>query len=327
MSDPASYRVGWICALRVEYVAAQEFLDEEHEKSTFVSPNDTNEYTLGKMCGHKVVIAVLPSGEYGIASAATVATNMLSSFPSVRIGLMVGIGGGAPSDRHDIRLGDVVVSAPGDGMGGVFQYDFGKSIQNQSFQYTGFLNQPPPTLRAAVAGIQAEYERKGHQLEGAINQVLSKNQRLCQKYGRPNSKTDNLFRPDLVHDSVCATGLCTQETSNLVIRRERTENEDTPAIHYGLIASANTLMKDALTRDRLAAEKEVLCFEMEAAGLINTFPCLVVRGICDYSDSHKNKEWQGYAAMAAAAYAKALLQRIQFSRVEGEERISQVISG
>jgi nucleoside phosphorylase len=106
----------------------------------------TNDYTLGKNREHKVVIAVLPDGEYGTASAAGVATNMLNSFPNIRIGLMVGIGGGVPSVKHDIRLGDVVVSASRDGEGGVFQYDFGKSIQGQGFQHTRFLNQPPREL-------------------------------------------------------------------------------------------------------------------------------------------------------------------------------------
>jgi nucleoside phosphorylase len=72
-------------------------------------------------------------------------------------------------------------------------------------------------------------------------------------------------------------------------------------IHYGLIASGSKLMKDALLRDAPIEEKDILCFKMEAAGLMNHFPCLVIRGICDCSDSHKNKEWQGYAAMAAAA--------------------------
>lgn len=85
-------------------------------------------------------------------------------------------------------------------------------------------------------------------------------------------------------------------------------------------------MKDALTRDRLAAEKDVLCFEMEAAGLMNHFPCLVIRGICDYSDSHKNKKWQGYAAMAAAAYSKDLLSRIPPNKVEAEKKICDVLS-
>ncbi|KAF1980565.1 purine and uridine phosphorylase, partial [Aulographum hederae CBS 113979] len=97
-------------------------------------------------------------------------------------------------------------------------------------------------------------------------------------------------------------------------------------VHYGLIASANQLMKDATARDKLIAEKDVLCFEMEAAGLMNHFPCLVIRGICDYSDSHKNNAWQGYAAMAAAAYAKNLLCRIAPNRIEAERKISDILS-
>jgi nucleoside phosphorylase len=98
-------------------------------------------------------------------------------------------------------------------------------------------------------------------------------------------------------------------------------------IHYGLVASGNQLMKDALFRDKLAAEMGVLCFEMEAAGLMNNFPCLVIRGICDYSDSHKNKEWQGYAAMAAAAYTKDLLYQVAPQQVEAEKRIKDIILG
>jgi nucleoside phosphorylase len=85
-------------------------------------------------------------------------------------------------------------------------------------------------------------------------------------------------------------------------------------------------MKDASIRDKLAAEKDVLCFEMEAAGLMNHFPCLVIRGICDYSDSHKSKEWQGYAAIAAAAYAKDLLCRMSLSTVEAERRIGELLT-
>jgi nucleoside phosphorylase len=277
--------VGWICALPLEYVSAQEFLDEEHDNPRFVSPNDTNDYTLGKMGEHNVVIAVLPDGEYGTASAASVATNMLNSFHNIRIGLMVGIGGGVPSENHDIRLGDVVISAPRDGESGVFQYDFGKSIQDQSFQHTRFLNQPPAILRAAMSGIRTQYERKGHQLEEAINGILENNIRLRRKYKRPEPITDRLFLPELIHHQAdCA--ICAVDPSTLVLRSKRADDEDNPAIHYGLIASGNQLMKDALIQDRLAAEKDVLCFEMEAAGLMNTFPCLVIRGICDYSDSH-----------------------------------------
>ncbi|KAK7404063.1 hypothetical protein QQX98_010149 [Neonectria punicea] len=327
MSDPNNYTVGWICAITTEYVAAQVFLDETHEAPEAVLPKDTNHYTLGRIGTHNVVVAVLPDGEYGTSSAASVATNMLHSFPNVRIGLMVGIGGGAPSERNDIRLGDIVVSASRDGKGAVFQYAFGKTKQEQPFQYTGLLNQPPKTLRTALAGIKAQYEKRGHHLEKDINANFKEYPKLRRKYGRPHSDTDRLFKAELTHDSRGCAAVCAIDRSNLVRRPERTGDDDNPAIHYGLIASADQLMKDALVRDRLGSEEGVLCFEMEAAGLMNDFPCLVIRGICDYSDSHKNKEWQGYAAMAAAAYAKDLLRQVPAKSVETEKRIVDILSG
>ncbi|KAI9782352.1 MAG: hypothetical protein M1839_005225 [Geoglossum umbratile] len=323
------YAIGWICAISTERVAAQAFLDDKHEEPE-VSTHDNNSYELGRIGKHNVVIAILPDGGYGTSSAASAARDMLHSFPNIRIGLMVGIGGGAPSPRNDIRLGDIVVSTPRNGKGGVFQYDFGKTIQDQTFQQTGFLDQPPVVLRAAVNALKAKYEEEGHQLEDAINHVLQKNPRLQKKYKRPDPGTDRLYQCGVVHpqnDSSSCAVFCSDNISKLIPRPRRTEHEDNPAIHYGLIASANQLMKNASIRDKLAAEMDVLCFEMEAAGLMNHFPCLVIRGICDYSDSHKNKEWQGYAAMTAAAYAKDLLCRIPPNKVEAENRVSDLLSG
>ncbi|KAI9774751.1 MAG: hypothetical protein M1839_001618, partial [Geoglossum umbratile] len=288
-----------------------------------------SDVTLGKIGKHNVVIAVLPDGEYGISSAAGVARDMLHSFPNIRIGLMVGIGGGAPSRKHDIRLGDIVVSAPRNGEGGVFQYDFGKTIQNQSFRHTRFLNQPLTVLRAAINRLEAQYQSEGHQLEAAINTVLDKKPRLRKIYKRPDSSSDRLYQSGVTHppndQTECAVA-CGDDPSKLILRPERTEDEDNPAIHIGLIASANQLMKDASVRDKLIVEKDVLCFEMGAAGLMNRFPYLVIRGICDYSDSHKNKEWQGYAAMVAVAYAKDLLLHIPQNRLEAEMRINDILS-
>ena len=110
------YTVGWICALETELAASQAMLDEEHPDLP-EAENDTNAYTLGRIGQHNVVLACLPSGITGISAAATAARDLLRSFPRVRFGLMVGVGGGAPSDpsddpRQDIRLGDVVVSNP-----------------------------------------------------------------------------------------------------------------------------------------------------------------------------------------------------------------------
>jgi nucleoside phosphorylase len=320
------YTVGWICAINPEYVAAQSFLDEEHDRSEYIAPNDSNDYTLGRIGKHNVVIAVLPKGEYGIASAANVASRMLFSFKNVRLGLMVGIGGGAPSHKHDIRLGDIVVSTPYNKEGGVIQYDFGKAIQDKEFKVTGHLNQPPVVFRTAVSGLEAQYERHGHQFEDAFDVVFQKNPRLRNKYKRPDPNTDKLYESGVIHpndDEARCAEAC--DPTKLIHRKPRTEDEDNPAIHYGIVASANTLMKNALLRDKFAKEHDVLCFEMEAAGLMNNFPCLVIRGICDYSDSHKNKEWQGYAAMAAAAYARDLLARIPITKVKDETKINDVL--
>ncbi|KAG4282092.1 hypothetical protein FPRO06_10995 [Fusarium proliferatum] len=329
MSNPHDYIVGWICALHIEYVAAKTFLDEKHEPPEFVSTNDNNLYTLGKIGKHNTVIAVLPHGEYGIAPAASVARDMLHSFPNIRIGLMVGIGGGAPSPKHDIRLGDVVVSASDNGKhGGVFNFDHGKVIQGQPFKESGFLNQPPMILRTAVQGLRAEYETEGHQFDRAINEILDQKRRLRKKYGRPRAITDRLYQPWVLHqphdDANCDH--CSNDPSSLIVRAERTSDEDNPTIHHGLIASSNKLMKDATIRDELA-KKGILCFETEAVGLMNHFPCMVIRGICDYADTHKNDQWQGYAAMTAAAYAKDLLYQIHPNRAEAETKISDVLSG
>jgi nucleoside phosphorylase len=124
--------VGWICALQTEYVAARAFLDKKHSQPETLSRNDNNNYTLGEIRGHQVVIAVLPDGEYGSSSAAGVARDMLHSFPNIRFGLMVGIGGGLPTN-HDIRLSDIIVSSSRNGCGGLLQYDFGKELQGQEF--------------------------------------------------------------------------------------------------------------------------------------------------------------------------------------------------
>jgi nucleoside phosphorylase len=320
MPPPESYTVGWICAIDTEFVAAQAFFDEEHDRPDSVAARDNNNYALGTIASHHVVIAVLPDGQYGKASASAVARDMLASFPNVRIGLMVGIGGGAPSASNDIRLGDVVVSSPRNGLGGVFQYDFGKTIQNKAFSVTGHLDQPPTLLRTAVSGLRAQYERRGHNLLDAVQEAL-KGIKRKSKYKRPAAEDDRLFGSATLHPQDSEDCADTCEVAQLIQREPRDEEDDDPAIHYGVIASADQLMKDAHIRDTLSSDKGVICFEMEAAGLMNHFPCLVIRGICDYADSHKNKQWQGFAALMAAAYAKDLLGRIPPSKVEATKRI------
>ncbi|RBA14578.1 hypothetical protein FPRO05_13389 [Fusarium proliferatum] len=323
MSNPETYTIGWICAITTEFVAARSFFDKEHEALENTASCDNNNYTLGRIGKHNVVMAIMPKEEVGTTTAATVARDMLRTFPNIRFGLMVGIGGGAPTAEHDIRLGDVVVNTRG-----VFQYDYDKEIQGRTFQTRGSLNKPPQLLLTAISALGAEYELKGHELNKRIETVLQQYPRLRKKYSRPSSDTDRFYESNIIHPDQLGEclDLCGSGFQSLGDRGQRDEEEDDPAIHYGLIASGNRVMKNAVTRDSMAAEKNVLCFEMEAAGLANHFPCVMIRGICDYSDSHKNDKWQGFASMIGAAYATDLLSKIPPSKVESEKPIREVLS-
>ena len=139
------YTIAWICALPVEMAAATAMLDDRHDQLSRPS-HDDNIYTFGSIGPHNIILACLPAGVTGTASAAIVATKLLSTFTSIKFGFMVGVGGGVPSSTADIRLGDVVVSKPSGTSGEVIQYDFGKTTREGQFVRTGSLNKCRPGL-------------------------------------------------------------------------------------------------------------------------------------------------------------------------------------
>ncbi|KAF3397352.1 hypothetical protein DPV78_007813 [Talaromyces pinophilus] len=299
------YTMAWISALPTEMAVAEAMLDEKHPDLP-TPRNDDNTYIF-RMHTHNIVIACLPAGVYGTTSAATIASQIRSIFPSLRFGLMVGIGGGVPSADADIRLGDVVVSKPTGTSGGVIQYDYGKAIRDGQFERTGMLNKPPLVLLTAVSRLQAAHMLRPSRIPEFISEIVIKYPIMKDKFTYPSDAQDLLF--DGKYDHATSGDTCANCDTSHQVRRVARVNHD-PAIHYGLIGSANQVMKDGRKRDHLAQQLGILCFEMEAAGLMDNFPCLVIRGICDYADSHKHKEWQPYAAVTAAAYAKELLSII-----------------
>ncbi|KAK2611916.1 hypothetical protein QQS21_002022 [Conoideocrella luteorostrata] len=298
------YTVAWVSALAVEHAAAMAMLDEEHSlPGDFISQaRDENIYTFGRMGSQNVVLTSLASGVYGTNSAAWTAARLAVGFPSLRASLMVGIGGGVPSDQRDIRLGDVVVSLPTGQHPGVVQYDLGKSTRER-FHRVGQLNSPPSVLLAAVAQLRALIELG----RDPTPKHLSVFDRLPDNpFSREEAGPDNLYAVD----------------GSLVERSPRKSRA--PIYHYGTIASGNMVIKDSVMRDKLSRELDgALCFEMEAAGLMNGFPALVIRGVCDYADSHKHKEWQPYAAATAAAYAKAIISVLHPARVARTKTASE----
>jgi nucleoside phosphorylase len=270
--------------------AAMAMLDTIH-KPLPRHDKDSNCYTLGSINGHNVVIACLPKDQYGTNNAATVATHLIRSFPNIQHGLIVGIGGCVPGSV-DVRLGDVVVSTE------VLQYDLGKALPDQ-FQRTAYPVHPSQSLSTAVSKLQASQSRRANHFLTIIRDSAVK----LPHYARPRQQ-DRLFRSNYSHPEPSKS--CDDWDQTKLVPRDARQNLG-PVIHSGQIASGNQVIKDACTRDSLSEGLGCICFEMEAAGIMSSSPYLVIRGICDYSDSHKNKEWQEYAALTAAAYAKDLL--------------------
>ncbi|KAB8253293.1 nucleoside phosphorylase domain-containing protein [Aspergillus flavus] len=295
------YTVGWICIVSSEMNAARALLDEEHE-SLPPKPTDDNSYLLGRMNGHNVVFGYPGSSLYGPHNSSHVATNMERTFPNIRFRLLVGVGGGAPRTAdaentwNDIRLGDVVVSNLKGSHGGVLHYDADKFKDNGVFHITSHLNRSPSLLLTATQKLRSDHDFELGQMGNYISQ---------------------LFISSYKHTGEGDCSKC--DRAYLVKRLDR--ESDIPVVHSGLIASGSALMCSAQRRDQLRDEWDVCCFETEAAGLMNDSPCLVIRGICDYSDGHQNKEWEPYAAITAVAYVKDLLRVIHPETVEGTANV------
>lgn len=322
------FQIGWICALPIELTAANLMLDEEFDVDFEKDRNDSNTYLFGRINKHYVVVACLPNGKYGTNAAAVVAKDMSRTFSaSLRIGLLVGIAGGIPSAAYDVRLGDIVVSTPKGASGGVNQYDFKKQLSNGEIRLIGQLNSPPSSFRTAVTTLKSKHRlnrSKGLRFESFIHEALA-NKHLPE-YARPDIASDRLFKPTYAHVSgseTCQDCLQAEEEKR---KPREPRQRDRPVVHYGIIASGNTLMRDAVQRDEIGAATGAICFEMEAAGLMNNFPCLVIRGVSDYADSHKNKLWKGYAALVAAAYAKELLTYLQPTDLARTQMASETLS-
>ncbi|KAF4632131.1 hypothetical protein G7Y89_g5991 [Cudoniella acicularis] len=304
---PEKYSVGWICAIPIELEAAMAMLDTTHGPLKSQPKDDGNNYTLGCIGDHNVVIACLP--RYGTVDAAVAGISMQRTFPNLRFGVMVGIGGGIPGSGNDIRLGDIAVSLPSGQAGGVIQYDMGKK-EDGSFRRTGFLNSPPTLLLTAIAKLRATRTLR-REITEMVNGAFAEED--DEEWRFPEKENDILFEDgyELVGDG---------SKGDRIVQREERKSKN-PKCFYGNIGSGNSVIKTAKERHRLATEEGVICFEMEAAGLMNFFKCIIIRGICDYADAHKHKKWQPYAAAVAAAYAKKLLCVISPQAVKSLEFI------
>ena len=313
------YTVVWLCALALsEQVAATRMLDELHE-DLLQPPGDDTTYTYGSIKGHNIIIACLPLGQPGTISASRLVGSLPKSFPNLRIHLLVGIGGGIPHDppsldpEKDIHLGDVVIGvAEKPGMTGVVQYDFERDHGSGNKELLGSLDKPDRLLLGALGKVFTNDVLR----KSSFNVHLERVKDLKLDFARPIRHCDRLYGSSHEHiDAGPNSSGCESCLANgLTSRGERLHQN--PVAHQGQILSGNAVIKNASRRDELSQRfPAARCFEMEAAGVMDQTHCLVIRGIADYADSHKNQHWQPYAAGTAAAFAREFLLTIQPNEV------------
>ncbi|KAL3487204.1 hypothetical protein BJX62DRAFT_241237 [Aspergillus germanicus] len=276
--ENAAYTVGWLCADHINLATARAMLEEEHGSPQTRAHLDDNSYVLDDL-----------------------------EFPKIRFGVLVGTGGGIPSDDNDIRLGDVAVSIPDRTFAGVVQFDSGKATAT-GFVRTGALNKPPRILLNAIEQVRANHVMGKIQVSENLDELRGRFDAMADTYSYQGKAYDRLFPADYPHQGK-SNDLCTKCKG---VKRRLARKSTVPVVHYGTIASSNQIIADGQERDRLAEEFGAICVETEAAGLMDNFPCVVIRGICNYADSHRKgvERWKQYASATAAAFAKELLQMV-----------------
>ncbi|KAL8748287.1 MAG: hypothetical protein Q9184_007427 [Pyrenodesmia sp. 2 TL-2023] len=284
----ADYNVAWICALEIELLAARVLLDEQH---------------------------TTPSGRSGNVNAGHLTGPMFHTFPNIKTTLLVGIGGGVPRQApqdplEDIYLGHVVIGWPVDGTAAVIQYDFGR-LGVDGFEQRGSVDQPGWHLTQALTVMISNHEVGQTDFSKSIARL-----RKDSRFASRRSDEDRLFQATYKHEGDYYSGCRDCIPANLVKRPGRAEARPDGLFrfHRGTIASGGAVIQNGETRDRLSREcNNARCVEMEAVGVNINSRCLVIRGLADYADSHKNDAWKYVAAGNAAAFAKELLLTIKGS--------------
>ncbi|KAG7419697.1 hypothetical protein Forpe1208_v003185 [Fusarium oxysporum f. sp. rapae] len=352
------FEIAIICALTIEANAVLALFDrhwdeDEDSQSYGKARGDLNAYSNGVIGQHNVVLAHLPGP--GKVAAGNIASSCRISYPNISLALVVGICGGAPfygKINEEILLGDVIIST------GVVQYDFGSrypDIFKEKDTLDDSPGRPGLELRSLLSKLKTKREHRKLQIatQNYLQQTLNE---TTKSAGRPKGLQDNLFPAEYRHkhqepsrcsicaawngesDPVCDVALgstCEKlgcDIQQRLLRRrlgevkegnekERVDsNNETPfpRIHFGKFASGDMVIKSGEFRDRLTTSKGAIGFEMESVGVWEIFPSVVIKGVSDYADSHKNDDWHDYAAASAAACTKAFLKYWHSTKEEME---------
>jgi nucleoside phosphorylase len=341
------FKVAIICALPLECDAVKAAFDDRWENVSYgKAPKDGNRYSFGSIGEIHIVLVHMPG--MGKIRASSAATYCQMSFMNIQLCLIVGICGGLPlnTKRGCITLGDVVISRglvqydlgrqysdrleitednrfrPDDSLLSLLNqleglHDRGH-LQDATARHLEGLGKGilggKARYPAPPAGdwlFKADYRHRHREDVGCeiCRNCRSMTDSVCKKAEETSCVELRCNEASVIRRGGAETPITwvrDQGSTNIVIKSPRR-----PVVHLGWFASGDKVMKSGEERDRIAQnEKDIIAFEMEGAGAWSKFPgrCLVIKGVCDYADTHKNKDFQRYAAATAAACTKAFLE-------------------
>ncbi|EWY90091.1 hypothetical protein FOYG_07710 [Fusarium oxysporum NRRL 32931] len=348
------FHIGIICAHSSHYNTVSYIVDEFWNGSSFGrSRSDPNIYSIGRIGDHPVVIVLLSLN--GKVNSAGAVASLRTSYPRLELVLVTGICGGVP-DPHsgeELLLGDVVISKA------LVQHDFGRQYPDKfevKNKLDDCLGRPAKNIRNFVAQLQTNRIRT--EVEDRASVHLKELQKRAKEtlrgadYRYPGADSDRLFPPAYIHRHRSGCEECVEGTGEVcdksrelpcsemgcddreLVQRHRLDARrnleiagdidevQAPYIFVGHLGSGDIVFNSGEERDRLAQAHDLIAFETEGAGLWDEFPCIIVKGVCNYADSHKNKEWQRFAAATAAAVSKALIE--EYPKTDGQDDESRV---
>ena len=166
----------------------------------------------------------------------------------------------------------------------------------------GFVEQLEVSIQQAMAGGQPSWELN---IEEANEELQSGETRFT----RPDPETDRLYRSEHGKQVEVPHPEVTPDS-------QRALRPGHPVLHYGAIACGKDLSKEEGARKEFALFNEVKAVDLGFKAVMESIEgnrkdsFAIIRGISDYQDGTRKKEWQPYAALAAAAYMKALVLEI-----------------
>lgn len=331
-----AFEVAIICALVEEYDAIEAILDDRYDVDAYnKGEGDPNRYKAGKMGASNVLLSLLPG--MGKERAASGSASFRTSFPDIELCLLVGICAGVARNKQkkDILLGDVIISTS------LVQSDFGRQAKDGITRKDTIgdnFGRPSKEIRCLLLELQTR--KIGEQLRANTVAALKNLSRTRQAWNYPGREKDILFEAEYDHkhhvpglceacdgDHACElaqTASCEflKCDTTKAVERQTVQEDQLPSIHFGAFSSADQVIRSSKHRDAMNAADGVIGFEMEGAGVWDNFPTVIIKGVCDYADSHKNKKFQPYAAATAAACSKAFLIEWERGRAPRDGHIS-----